>query len=612
MKKRSLKPIILSALLASTFAATTVGTTFALFTDRADTKIEVTAGIVDLAIEYANLKAYSLDENDNAELVEVSGGKFATNGTYELNAQTGTVKLNKMVPGDKVEFDIKLTNKSNVKTKYRFAMSKTGTLAPYLHASFGAATLQWKALDAVEDITTGKLIETAHVVIDFPNTGSEITVREEGYDNSAQGLSATYVLGYEMVQGNAHVVDTAPAIDPVTVSEAPEADPEQEGVYTFDIMSPDALVGVSGIAKDENDVTLKVTSAEEGNFTIEGATTANYNIEVENRKEGKAVTVKLYVGEGYETVYVFHADETTPLAGTSYDAATGYVTFTTTAFSPFHFAGVKEAMKFVKTEQELRAALEVGGKIHLANDIIASSVNGTGTPLAVVKDTAIYGHNFTITNRATRAMWIDEANVSLELHDVSILGDKVEDSTYPRGLQLNEPGAKVLLDGTSISEVSHYAINAISAATNAEITIKNSSVASGWAALNIWGANSVINVENSRLIGTNDKAYNADGWNNFATIVINGDSANTRVNLKNTIVEANVVEDTQGNKNTQWALSLRAANTIFSFNDVTFKKDGEVLDFAENWYPTLTSFGSTEAIQTNKIYLDGELFYSAE
>ena len=44
MKKMKLKPIIMSALAAIAFGTVTVGTTFALFTDKAETKINVQAG----------------------------------------------------------------------------------------------------------------------------------------------------------------------------------------------------------------------------------------------------------------------------------------------------------------------------------------------------------------------------------------------------------------------------------------------------------------------------------------------------------------------------------------------------------------------------------------
>ena len=590
MKTKSIKPIIISALMAVSFGATAAGTTFALFTDRADTKIEVTAGIVDLSIAYDNLKAYSLDENDNTQLVEVSNGKFATEGTYALDATTGKVTLNRMVPGDKVEFDIKLTNKSNVKTKYRFAMSKTGTLAPYLHASFGEASLQWTTLGIPSDTVNGDLIETAHVVIDFPNTGSEITVREEGYDNSAQGLSATYVLGYEMVQGNAHVVDTAPAVAPATVEQTPVASAEDPNVYTFDIMSEDALVGVAGIAKDENKVTLTVAPATEGNFSIEGATTANYDIQVANRKEGEDVTVKLYVGEGYETVYVYHDNETTPLANTSYNPATGYVTFTTASFSPFHFAAVRD---LIKTKADLLAAVAAGGVYHIGANIDMGSTQ----LLATSGDVTIYGHDYKLMSTASRVLRV-QGDFDLSIHNWDIYGQNVSERAlqYDTGME-----GDMYLDDVNIYGITMYTINFCNE-TSTHLTIKNSHM-EGWGVVNLWTNGFTVDVDNCEFVGLNDKGYNADGWNNFGIFVLEGDTTgetdihatNNICRIKNTKFVAN---STTGNMQYHILFNNSHANNEVYLTNCTYetRENGEL----KHNYLTYVPYG------TNKFYEDGE------
>ena len=85
MKKISIKPIIMSALAAIAFGTVTVGTTFALFTDKAETKISVKAGVVDIENEIKDFVGYSMDPSDNAAEVVCAGGKFITGGTFALD-----------------------------------------------------------------------------------------------------------------------------------------------------------------------------------------------------------------------------------------------------------------------------------------------------------------------------------------------------------------------------------------------------------------------------------------------------------------------------------------------------------------------------------------------
>ena len=90
-----------------------------------------------------------------------------------------------------------------------------------------------------------------------------------------------------------------------------------------------------------------------------------------------------------------------------------------------------------------------------------------------------------------------------------------------RGISFDDAssGSSLLLDGCVIS-ASFYVINAIPGADNLTITIKNGTVAAGWAAINMYSNNSIVNVENSTLRGLNDKGESS--WNNFNTITLDG------------------------------------------------------------------------------------------
>jgi hypothetical protein len=151
MKKKNLKPMIISSLLAIGLGASCVGTTFALFTDRADTKINVTAGVVQMEAELNTLKAYHAEyyDGDNDENHAGNATAFETNSNYKyvpseqiaensfrfINGGLATLTdeqtltLDRVTPGDKVTLKLKMTNESNVNIKYRLrvnAITDTG------------------------------------------------------------------------------------------------------------------------------------------------------------------------------------------------------------------------------------------------------------------------------------------------------------------------------------------------------------------------------------------------------------------------------------------------------------------------------------------------------
>jgi len=205
MKRKNLKPMIISALLAVGFGATSVGTSFALFTDHADTNISVTAGKVDIASTFTNLAAYSMDPEDNAkEVNRTTEGTFYTGGTFAFDANLGTVTLSKIVPGDRITFDASFTNKSNVDIKYRFFVKviDDNGLFSGLEVKFGDVALSktsgvWKTLAASQDFG-----------IDDLKNGTISLTLPKAAGNEYQDKSCTVQFGYEAVQGNADVEDT--------------------------------------------------------------------------------------------------------------------------------------------------------------------------------------------------------------------------------------------------------------------------------------------------------------------------------------------------------------------------------------------------------------------
>ena len=116
---KKVKALVGSALAIAMSASVATGATFALFTDKAEVNVAITAGRVDVEAEVSDLKLYSMDKymGDNAF-------KFETGGTAQLDGNN--ISLVNIAPGDKIEFNLALTNNSNIKTKIRTIITETG------------------------------------------------------------------------------------------------------------------------------------------------------------------------------------------------------------------------------------------------------------------------------------------------------------------------------------------------------------------------------------------------------------------------------------------------------------------------------------------------------
>lgn len=219
MKKRNLKPVILSTLVALGLGATAVGTTFALFTDRADTKIDVLAGIVDIDQEITITSVSEL----NGVAVAKTGNEYinSVGGKTYINAD-GKLVLERWVPGDKAVLEAVYTNHSNVDIKTKFSVSKgqlddtKPNLDEVLEITYDVIAQngspitqdnfdQWtKVESSVETISKIK------ITIEFPDgDDGEILYGDENADNPYQDGNAVYQFSQEAVQGNAHTPDTS-------------------------------------------------------------------------------------------------------------------------------------------------------------------------------------------------------------------------------------------------------------------------------------------------------------------------------------------------------------------------------------------------------------------
>ncbi len=192
------KKIILSSILSLVLCLSLIaGGTFALFTSEAKTNIAVTSGEVKLTAEVKDLKMYSLQDIDTTTF---KGTKvlcqetFLTGGTAKYSPDNGTLTLNKIVPGDSVEFKIEVKNESNVAIQYRTKIvAEANPLVVTINGEVGVRT-DWAYKEARETI------DDIFVTIELPASVEDWMNTEVKFD-----------IVVEAIQGNALVYNTVEA-----------------------------------------------------------------------------------------------------------------------------------------------------------------------------------------------------------------------------------------------------------------------------------------------------------------------------------------------------------------------------------------------------------------
>ena len=198
MKKRTKISLVLSSSAAILLAGSIMaGGTYALFTSESKTNIAVSSGTVDVSASISDLQAYSPTEiksdgtisNDTNAADNTAATKvFVNKGTAALDGNKLT--LTNMTPGDKVTFNIKITNNSNVAAKYRTVVSSDdGDLFDGLEFKigddYGVAYSSWSTAEST----------TLDCYVELPADA----------ENEYQGKTCEIYFTVEAVQGNANM-----------------------------------------------------------------------------------------------------------------------------------------------------------------------------------------------------------------------------------------------------------------------------------------------------------------------------------------------------------------------------------------------------------------------
>lgn len=257
--------------------------------------------------------------------------------------------------------------------------------------------------------------------------------------------------------------------------------------------------------------------------------------------------------------------------------------------------------------------------IEINNQFTQSSGSTTGRVLMVdnSSDVSVLVDNATFASVAPGGMGISVAginngegvdptmisNVSVYLNRFTYHADNAQ-----RGVSFYAATDCSLRITDSDILVNYYAIN-LASYTVVDVYVDDSRI-QGWTTLNSYSVGSEIEFHDCELIGYNDFSYNADGWNNFATIVLDGGSFNdipegeaafnNRVFLDSCNIRSVTVN---GNEQSIIACQYRAGSNIATFNGCTFEVEGELAS-GDKMVASIYNYGSNNSIVVDGITYD--------
>lgn len=219
MKKKTKITLIVSSIAVILLAgACVIGGTYALFTSEEKVNIAVKSGTVKIVATVEDFTTWSgnknsltgVPANDETNIKKstdlgLSDGNFLNGGTgkYTPNEGEGKIELTKMTPGDRVTFNIKITNKGNIAIKYRILFSKDSTGDQTL---YDALEMKFGSLQNIEGNTKTEWSEVISANETESTIGESlncsITLPTDKINEEYGEKKCSIVLKVEAVQGN--------------------------------------------------------------------------------------------------------------------------------------------------------------------------------------------------------------------------------------------------------------------------------------------------------------------------------------------------------------------------------------------------------------------------
>ncbi len=264
MKKMSKlgKSVLLSTLAALAFGSVAAGTSYALFTSDAKTDISVTTGKVSVDMKVDSIQLYSLNEKTGTVDPINSTTTFTNSGTFAYDSKTGAITLDRLTPGDKVEFKVIASNASNVNIKARTVMK---TLSDNGLFSGLVVKINDKEYDGSTTMSDYVNVEKGEEIPDNEyNFSIELPI-DKG--NDYQGKTCELSFKVEAIQGNAKIESVdATTYEVYTATDlAAFAKKANAGTLTYSKVVLMNDIDMAGISYDSPHLTTKIDFDGNGN-----------------------------------------------------------------------------------------------------------------------------------------------------------------------------------------------------------------------------------------------------------------------------------------------------------------------------------------------------------
>jgi hypothetical protein len=445
MKKRT-KSLIIAFCTMALCICLIVGSTFALFSSNSSVNIAITSGQVKVVATTDTLKTYSVepenvgcDKNDSINYsdntngtklisgtyhyVEQPQGTFKNGGTATLTSSDGKGQLTveRITPGDKLTFELKVENQSTVAAKYRVKFycegyennndstdnSKQLFDSLNIQIPLNGTTYYKSANSGVLSYTTA----WTDLAVSGQIVGSTIMVElplSAGY--SVQKQSCKFYYYVEAVQGNAIVsedltetVSTNGISKTVSVSASGTTVTLDNALYNKDLTSSNTtktnvqLVIPSGAVNNTENVDITLTETAVSSDVEVSASDTVYSFNITATGLSKVTNgyyeIKFYIGINNEISSVYHNSDSLSNNNSNdeyyvYDE-NGYITIYTKLLSPFvvsyKFAGGNGSEDYpylISTANQISAisAISCDGNFRVINDITDETITEIKIP----------------------------------------------------------------------------------------------------------------------------------------------------------------------------------------------------------------------------------------
>ncbi len=188
--------VLLSSILSLALCLTLIaGSTFALFTSESKTNIAINSGNVEVVAWINNIETTSFGTVQTENTFELGGS-----ATYDATANKLTI--DKMAPGDCIDLNVHVENRSNIAVAYRVKVSFAGGLQNALVANItlpddedatvltaASAVTAWKNFDETNAVDLPMSIELPYTAgNEYMNKSAEIIITVEAVQASATHL----------------------------------------------------------------------------------------------------------------------------------------------------------------------------------------------------------------------------------------------------------------------------------------------------------------------------------------------------------------------------------------------------------------------------------------